>query len=194
MEMSKIKQLSLSFILGIVVGVLGFLIVTPSKKCDPVVFTKVGGCEDVKGVLSEIVVDVSGAVVNPGIYKFPQESRISDAIKSAGGVLEDKVNKEYLSKNVNLAQVLQDSAKVYIPFEGDLSQTYHFGSGTSVSGGVNINTASESELDSKLTGIGPVYAKKIVDNRPYSKIEELYEKNIIPKATFEKIKGEIVVN
>ncbi|MFH1565851.1 MAG: helix-hairpin-helix domain-containing protein [bacterium] len=185
------------FITGVVVGALGFYIFFPPKKCDPVVFTQAENSE-VKGIGTdigtEIVVDVSGAVVNPGIYKLSSGSRVSDVIKSAGGVLDDKVNKEYLSKNVNLAQVVQDGVKIYLPFEGDLSQTPYIESGASGSGGVNINRASESELADKLSGIGPVYAKNIVGGRPYSKIEELLEKNIIPKSTFEKIKEDIRVN
>ena len=184
----------LFFILGVLAGVLGLLIFYSPKKCEPVIFTKAEDCGGVvSGVCSEIVIDVSGAVKNPGVYKLPQGARVSDALKSAGDVLPDDVNKEFLSKNVNLAQVLQDGAKLYIPFAGDLSQLPHFGSGVVVSKGVNINTASEGELADKLMGIGSAYAKNIVGGRPYSKIEELYEKNIIPKSTFEKIKGEITI-
>ena len=60
------------------------------------------------------------------------------------------------------------------------------------SGHININTASQSELES-LSGIGPVYAQKIIDNRMYSDVSELHTKDIISKSTFEKIKTEIGV-
>ena len=49
-------------------------------------------------------------------------------------------------------------------------------------------------MDSKLVGIGSVYAKKIVDGRPYAKIEELIERNIVPNSTYEKIKDSISIN
>lgn len=188
------KKEIIVFILGIVVGALGLLIFYPQKKCEGVVFTKAEECENVKGASTDIVVDVSGAVANPGVYKLPKGSRVSDAIKSAGDVLSARVNKEYLSKSINLAQLLQDGTKLYIPFEGELVPVSSATVGTSVSKYTNINTASESELADNLFGIGPTYAKNIIGGRPYSKIEELYEKNIIPKATFEKIKGDISVN
>src|SRR3989304_2203822 len=60
------------------------------------------------------------------------------------------------------------------------------------SGLTNINSASKSVLED-LNGIGPVYAQKIIEQRPYSNIEELVSKKVIPKSTYEKIKNEISV-
>ena len=200
MILPDIKNLILPFILGIVVGVLGVLIISPSKECDPIVFNKsnVAGTSTLanpEGSIEEdIVIDVSGAVVNPGVYKLKKDSRISDAINVAGGVLDDNVNKELLSKSINLAQILHDGEKLYIPFLSDSSQLFHLQGGRVDTNTVNINTAAESELDSKLVGIGPVYAKKIVDGRPYVKIDDLIERKIVPNSTYEKIKGSITVN
>lgn len=189
------KKEFLLFGAGALVGVLGLLIFLPQKKCDSVVFTQADVCEKSTEPSLDVVVDVSGAVANPGVYKFPQGSRISDAIKSAGDVLADKVDKAALSKNINLAQIVQDGAKIYIPFEGDSSKVYYSKDVASEEGSVlNINTASEGDLDSKLAGIGPVFAQKIVAGRPYSRIEELYERNIISKSVFEKIKEYVSVN
>ncbi len=44
----------------------------------------------------------------------------------------------------------------------------------------------------ELPGIGNAYSKKIVDNRPYKRKDELAQKNIVPKATYEKIKDQII--
>lgn len=56
---------------------------------------------------------------------------------------------------------------------------------------IDINTASADELQ-KLKGIGGVYAKKIIENRPYQGKDELVSKNVIPQATYAKIKGQII--
>lgn len=54
---------------------------------------------------------------------------------------------------------------------------------------VDINTASLSQLD-ELTGIGPVYAQRIIDNRPYSSIDDLDRVKGIGPATLQKIKDQ----
>jgi DNA uptake protein ComE-like DNA-binding protein len=56
---------------------------------------------------------------------------------------------------------------------------------------VDINSASAEELQ-QLPGIGEALSKKIVDHRPYKRKDELVQKKVIPKATYDKIKGQIV--
>lgn len=57
---------------------------------------------------------------------------------------------------------------------------------------MNINTATAEELDS-LSGIGEVMAKKIIEGRPYEKIEDLLNVSGIGESLFEKIKEEICI-
>src|SRR5713226_8171032 len=56
---------------------------------------------------------------------------------------------------------------------------------------LDINTASTDELKS-LEGIGDAYAKKIVDNRPYKRKDQLVSKKIITRETYDKIKDRII--
>jgi competence protein ComEA len=56
---------------------------------------------------------------------------------------------------------------------------------------LDINSASAAELKA-VAGIGEADAKKIIENRPYKSTDELVQKKVVPKATYDKIKGQIV--
>jgi len=56
---------------------------------------------------------------------------------------------------------------------------------------LDINTASADELKA-LPGIGEAYSKKIIDNRPYQKKDQLVSKKIIPEPTYQAIKDQII--
>lgn len=142
---------------------------------------------------TDIFVDVEGAVNKPGVVKIASDSRIEDVIREAGG-FDEKVDKQYVARSINLAQKAIDGSKIYIPFEGEdlVTQSEVLGIAGSTDSKVNINASSKSQLEA-LSGIGPVTAEKIISARPYQSIEELISKKIVGKAVFEKIKDQLVV-
>lgn len=144
-----------------------------------------------KEVESLITVDIEGAVSNPGVYKLKVGSIIQDGLVAAGG-LSIEANRDFVSKNINLAVRLTDGQKIYIPKVGESALPSVQGSSTTttISGLININVALESELDT-LSGVGPVTAGKIINNRPYATIEELTSKKVVSQKVFEQIKDKI---
>lgn len=148
-----------------------------------------------------IIVHVKGAVVNPGVYSLPPNSRVRDALTAAGGLSPDGD-----TASLNLADYLQDGQSLPIPYK-DPTSTSNLNTlpteaipndlGENPRDLIDINTASFEELDS-LPGIGTDKAQKIIsyrqENGPFSTIEAIQEVSGIGPATFEKIKALICVN
>ncbi|MCL4353563.1 ComEA family DNA-binding protein [Patescibacteria group bacterium] len=143
---------------------------------------------------TDIIIDIEGAVLKPGVYSLNQDARLKEALIAAGG-LSREADRIWIAKNLNLAMKLTDGTKVYIPSAGESAS---LGRGTETSGDllsrglININSASAAELD-KLPGVGPATARKIIDGRPYSSIDELIGKKIMSQKAFDKIKDRISV-
>ena len=141
----------------------------------------------------EIVVEVSGAVRSPGVFRLPSGARVADAIEAAGGY-GPRVDVERATAALDLAARLVDGATVDVPSRDDPVTTPGAGGGTGGSGGggglINLNTASASELEA-LPGIGPVTAQKILDaraERPFSSVDELRERGLVGEKTFDKLR------
>ena len=157
---------------------------------------------EVSNVLEEkIVIHIAGQVANPGIVELKDGARIVEAIEAAGGVTSD-ANLE----KINLAYVLEDGMKVYIPSIADDDENNYVTTGSSgVSSNssnatqtlkININTASVDDF-SKIPGIGSSIASRIVEyrkeNGKFSTIEDIKNVSGIGDAKFNNIKNYIYV-
>jgi competence protein ComEA len=143
-----------------------------------------------------IVVHVVGAVPRPGVYEFPEGSRVRDAIQAAGGLLASAS-----ADSINLAALLEDGQRLEVPFKGNSSgaaapqaaATSNLADNPDL---VDINTATLEELDA-LPGIGPTTAQKIIDyrteNGPFQATEDIMNVSGIGPATFEELKDLITV-
>ncbi len=144
-----------------------------------------------------IVVQIEGAVRQPGVYYLPLGTRMGEAITRAGGALEGAD----LSK-INLASPLKDGQKIYVPYmlsfpyppQGYYPQQtspYYGGAPSSPQHVVNINTATLEELAS-LPGIGEKLAQEIITIRGqkggFSSVEELLLVPGIGEKKLEKIR------
>ena len=124
---------------------------------------------------ARVVVDVVGAVRQPGLYRLSQGSRIADAIARAGGATP----KAALAQ-INLAAPLADGEQVVVPSrrQAGIASPSVGGStpGTPGTAPVQLSTATLEQLDT-LPGVGPATAQKILDYRTkhgaFSSVDEL---------------------
>jgi competence protein ComEA len=154
------------------------------------------------GVSQNITVESAGEVIKSGVYKLPGGSRVDDLLTVSGG-LTGKADREWTDKYLNRASKLVDGQKIYIPSVNSQSnvstankvvgdQTISPPNLSDSNGLININTASLSQLDS-LPGIGPVFGQKIIEQRPYSTVEELLSKGVLKQSVYNKIKDRISI-
>lgn len=149
-----------------------------------------------------ILVHVTGAVAQPGVYTLQADSRVQDAVQAAGGLLPQAD-----LQGVNLAAFVHDGDQLFIPTIPPTSlpsspETPEPGTpwpdtrSPTISKLININTATLAELES-LPEIGPVTAQKIIEyrqkNGPFKKIEDIMKVPGIGEKTFEAIKLLITV-
>lgn len=180
-------------LVGLILFAYGLISLFLASRSDPqgIVFeAKETSEENLKAI--NLTIDIEGSVVKPGVYRLPLNSRIQDALIAAHG-LSASADRDFIAKTINLAAKLSDGAKIYIPSRGEVPLRETNSAGViSASGLININSASEQELDS-LPGIGPVTAQKIIAGRPYSSINDLLDKNVVGSKVFEQIKEKIAV-
>lgn len=147
-----------------------------------------------------IVVDVEGAVAQPGIRELVAGSRVADAIAAAGGYAAD-VDLAATAAGINLAETLSDGQQLRVPRIGEggasaSAQGQPDGDGTAVGGTgggglINLNSATPEQLEA-LPGIGPVTVQKIVAARqqqPFASLDDAVQRGILNRGQLEDIQG-----
>lgn len=198
--MEKIRGLLLKYeidkktvfkIIILAIILISSLIIKCTAKANTKVIADDNKNKDVKTEKLEdnIIIDISGEIKNPGIYKMKGKVRLYEIIDKAGGLKEEaNIN------SINQARYVKDGEKIIIPSSRN-SQGMDKESISNGNNLVNINTASKEEL-LKLPGIGEVTAEKIInyrDNNNFTKIEDLKNVNGIGMATYNKLKDLICV-
>ena len=168
----------------------------------------------------KIVVEVKGAVRKPDVYRLPEGSRVDDLLAEAGGSLD-----EADLSGINRAAILLDASTLVVPTGGQgasryghqlaenpaqylvagqtAAQTYTTGAVANAGGSsagaaqglVNLNTASQAELET-LPRVGPVTAQKIMDYRnstPFQRVEDLLNISGIGEKTLEGMRPHVTV-
>ena len=149
-----------------------------------------------------IIIHITGEVNNPGVVKIEKGSRVIDAVEKSGGLTNNADQNK-----INLAYILSDGQKIYIPsiYDEDENAFIEEGIGQNMAEEfslnklkekININTATQTELET-LTGIGPSTALKIInfrkENGNFKNIEELKNVPGIGEAKFNVIKDDICI-
>ena len=138
-----------------------------------------------------LVVDVVGAVREPGLYHLAAGARVADAVAQAGGL-----SRRADRRAVNLAALVADGQQVVVAARGSPGAAATSGSSPAAPGApVSLSAASAEQLDT-LPGIGPVTAQKIVTFRqehgPFASVEGLDAIPGIGPARLAQLKGLVV--
>jgi competence protein ComEA len=153
-----------------------------------------------------IAVYITGAVNSPGVVYLPRQSRILNAIEAAGGLTSDAD-----FETINPAARINDGERITIYSQssqatravltstasGNINRTRAGTALPTVSYPININTASQQDIES-LPNIGPAKASQIItyrqQNGPFKTINDIQNVPGIGPVTFEKLKDLITVD
>jgi len=146
-----------------------------------------GGSFSVGGQSGEVVVDVTGAVRRPGVYRMPLGSRVDDAVARAGGAAPQAE-----LEAINLAARLADGQQVVVPERVPGGGAIVMGGGEE--GPISLGTATVEQLE-EIEGIGPVTAGDIVAFRDehggLASIDQLDQVPGIGPATMESLRARL---
>lgn len=166
-----------------------------------------------------VYVDIKGAVNNPGVYEIDYGKRVIDAILLAGDLKEEadtsvlnlskKVTDEmyiivytkdemkaYKDKLIPAKTIVKEVEKrIICPDENNDACLNQNNTNNSITGKININSASKEELES-IPNIGSSKADKIIEyrnNNEFTSIEDIKNVSGIGESLYEKIKDYIEI-
>jgi competence protein ComEA len=146
-----------------------------------------GGSVSVTGAAGEVVVDVTGAVRRPGVYRMPMGSRVDDAVARAGGPTPQAE-----LEAINRAARLADGQQVVVPEAAAGGSSV--AAGTAEDGPISLGTATAEQLE-EIEGIGPVTAGDIIAFRDehggLSSVDQLDQVPGIGPATMESLRARL---
>jgi competence protein ComEA len=152
-----------------------------------------GGSEEFRldrsGSGGDVVVDVTGAVARPGVYRLPAGARVTDAVGRAGGATGGA-----LLEAINLAARLADGQQVVVPKRGPGGAPLATAGAAAEDGPISLGTATAEQLDT-IDGIGPVTAQKIVEYRDQqgglASVDQLDQVSGIGPATMQSLRARL---
>lgn len=137
----------------------------------------------------DVVVHVTGAVLQPGVYRLPSGARVTDAVQRAGGT-----GSGALLEAINLAAPLADGQQVVVPKRGPGGAPLTIAGGMGEDGPISLGMASAEQLE-EIDGIGPVTAAKILEYREQqgglASVDQLDQVSGIGPATMESLRARL---
>ena len=184
---SSLQKRGLAIIAGLVVLISALFVMRGSSQ---EVVAAPAPLEITDIALQTLMVDVAGAVINPGVYSLPLNSRVVEAIKAAGGL-----KKGADTSDINQARILKDGEQIYV-YPAATAFSRSTGTPVRKNGPIMINRATAKDFES-LDGIGPVLANRIVtyrkSNGPFTAVEDLLKVQGIGQSKFAQFKEKLRV-
>lgn len=208
-NLEKKQKIGIIFLIGACIIVISIYFIKRMDEKEQYIETNTQEIQQTGNtIISEkkIIIHITGSVQKEGIVELEENSRISDAIEAAGGLLSDAN-----VQNVNLAYKIKDGQKIYIPsiYDEEENETISTQNGDNIiieakeeitqtdeKQKININTATQTELET-LPGIGPSTALKIIEYRKengnFYNIDEIKDIPGIGEKKYEEIKDHICI-
>ena len=185
------RQAVIAAALVLALGFVGWVVLLRPPAAPPVedllpVAAAPGASATTTTAASDVVAHAAVAVVSPGVYELPPGARVADLLDAAGGPTPDADVDQ-----LNLAAVVADGERVYVPRVGEIVVAASASSGAAETGPLDLNAATAEQLE-ELPGVGPATAAAIVAAREerggFRSVDDLLDVRGIGPAKLEAIR------